>query len=100
MTCGGRGGIGAEPVRELLAGREVTIGESTGVHRLLPNLRRRMVGAWCFVDHHGPDNIAAGPGMPPHPHTGLQTVSWLLDGEVLHLDSLGSEHTLRPGQLG
>jgi redox-sensitive bicupin YhaK (pirin superfamily) len=38
--------------------------------------------------------------VPPHPHTGLQTVSWLLDGEVLHLDSLGSEHTLRPGQLG
>jgi hypothetical protein len=53
MACGGRGGIGAEPVRELLAGREVTIGESTGVRRLLPNLRRRMVGTWCFVDHYG-----------------------------------------------
>jgi redox-sensitive bicupin YhaK (pirin superfamily) len=101
-TCGGRAGIGAEPVRELLAGREVTLGESTAVRRLLPNLRRRMVGAWCFVDHYGPDNIAAGPGMqvPPHPHTGLQTVSWLLDGQVLHRDSLGSEHVLRPGQLG
>jgi redox-sensitive bicupin YhaK (pirin superfamily) len=101
-VCGGRSGIGAEPVRELLAGREVTLGESTGVRRLLPNLRRRMVGAWCFVDHYGPDNVAAGPGMrvPPHPHTGLQTVSWLMDGEVLHRDSLGSEHTLRPGQLG
>jgi redox-sensitive bicupin YhaK (pirin superfamily) len=71
MTCGGRGGIGAEPVRELLAGREVTIGESTWVRRLLPNLRRRMVGAWCFVDHHGPDNIAAGPryeGAAPSAH--------------------------------
>jgi redox-sensitive bicupin YhaK (pirin superfamily) len=101
-TCGGRAGVGAEPVRELLSGREVTLGESTGVRRLLPTLGRRMVGAWCFVDHYGPDNIAANPGMqvPPHPHTGLQTVSWLLDGEVLHRDSLGSEHTLRPGQLG
>ncbi|MEC3978512.1 pirin family protein [Amycolatopsis sp. H20-H5] len=55
-----------------------------------------------FVDHYGPDNIAERPWMavPPHPHLGLQTVSWLLDGEVLHRDSLGSEHTLRPGQLG
>jgi hypothetical protein len=101
-TCGGRAGIGAEPVRELLAGREVKLGESTAVRRLLPNLKRRMVGAWCFVDHYGPDNIASQPGMqvPPHPHTGLQTVSWLLDGQVLHRDSIGSEHVLRPGQLG
>ena len=50
-------------------------------------------GAWAFVDHYGPDDIAAGAGMqvPPHPHTGLQTVSWLLEGEVHHRDSLGSD---------
>jgi redox-sensitive bicupin YhaK (pirin superfamily) len=72
------------------------------VRRLLPTLGRRMVGAWCFIDHYGPDNIAEQPGMqvPPHPHMGLQTVSWLLDGEVLHRDSLGSLQTLRPGRLG
>jgi quercetin 2,3-dioxygenase len=101
-SCGGRAGIGAEPVRELLAGRDVQLGESTAVRRLLPNLKRRMVGAWCFVDHYGPDNIASQPGMqvPPHPHTGLQTVSWLLDGQVLHRDNLGTEYVLRPGQLG
>jgi redox-sensitive bicupin YhaK (pirin superfamily) len=61
-----------------------------------------MVGAWCFVDHYGPDEIAREPGMqvPPHPHTGLQTVSWLLDGEVHHRDSLGSDVLIRPGELG
>jgi redox-sensitive bicupin YhaK (pirin superfamily) len=37
--------------------------------------------------------------VPPHPHTGLQTVSWLLSGEVMHRDSLGSEQLVRPGQL-
>ncbi|MEU4733186.1 pirin family protein, partial [Streptomyces sp. NPDC023588] len=85
-TCGGRGFVVAEPVRELLSPRTVKLGESTEVRRLLPNLGRRMVGAWCFVDHYGPDDIADEPGMqvPPHPHTGLQTVSWLHEGEVLH----------------
>ncbi|MGH3452047.1 MAG: pirin family protein [Haloechinothrix sp.] len=101
-VCGGRAGVATEPVREVLPGREVHLGESTEVRRLLPTLGRRMVGGWCFVDHYGPDNIADEPGMqvPPHPHIGLQTVSWLLDGEVLHRDSLGSEQLLRPGQLG
>src|SRR6187551_392874 len=101
-VCGGRAQVTAEPVRELLAGRAVPLGESTVVRRLLPTLGRRMVGAWCFVDHYGPDDIADQPGMrvPPHPHIGLQTVSWLLDGEVHHTDSLGSDQTLLPGQLG
>ncbi|MFI1784554.1 pirin family protein [Streptomyces rubiginosohelvolus] len=100
--CGGRGFVVAEPVRELLAPRRVQLGESTEVRRLLPNLGRRMVGAWAFVDHYGPDDIADEPGMqvPPHPHMGLQTVSWLHDGEVLHRDSLGSLQTVRPRELG
>ncbi|MDT0269818.1 pirin family protein [Streptomyces sp. DSM 44915] len=90
------------PVRELQRGREVPLGESTLVRRLLPTLGRRMVGAWCFVDHYGPDDIADEPGMrvPPHPHIGLQTVSWLHAGEVLHRDSLGSLRTVRPRELG
>lgn len=101
-VCGGRGFVVAEPVRELLSPRRVRLGASTEVRRLLPNLGRRMVGAWAFVDHYGPDDIADEPGMqvPPHPHMGLQTVSWLHDGEVLHRDSTGSLQTIRPRELG
>ncbi|MBT2387835.1 pirin family protein [Streptomyces sp. ISL-11] len=101
-ACGGPDDVSARPVRELLPAKNVPLGESTVVRRLLPGLGRRMVGAWCFVDHYGPDDIAREPGMqvPPHPHMGLQTVSWLHDGEVLHRDSLGSLQTLRPRQLG
>ncbi|MFE9612195.1 pirin family protein [Streptomyces sp. NPDC006012] len=101
-VCGGRGFVVAEPVRELLSPRQVRLGESTEVRRLLPNLGRRMIGAWAFVDHYGPDDIADEPGMqvPPHPHMGLQTVSWLHEGEVLHRDSTGSLQTIRPKELG
>jgi redox-sensitive bicupin YhaK (pirin superfamily) len=99
---GGLADVAPRPVHELFAGREVLLGESTKVRRLLPNLGRRLVGPWCFVDHYGPDDIASGPGMqvPPHPHCGLQTVSWLLDGEVHHRDSIGSDQQIRPGELG
>jgi quercetin 2,3-dioxygenase len=100
--CGGLADVAPRPVHQVFAGKEVALGESTVVRRLLPNLGRRLVGAWCFVDHYGPDDIAATPGMqvPPHPHIGLQTVSWLLTGEVHHCDSLGSDQLIRPGQLG
>ncbi len=91
------------PVRELLYAREVVIGQRDGteVFRTLPNKERRMIGAWCFVDHYGPTDITGKPGMsvPPHPHAGLQTVSWLVAGEVLHHDSLGNEQLIVPGQL-
>ncbi|HEV7206451.1 MAG TPA: pirin family protein [Jatrophihabitans sp.] len=99
---GGLTDVAPRPVYEVFAGKEVLLGESTMVRRLLPNLGRRLVGAWCFVDHYGPDDIASAPGMqvPPHPHIGLQTVSWLLDGEVHHRDSLGSDQLIRPGELG
>jgi redox-sensitive bicupin YhaK (pirin superfamily) len=60
-----------------------------------------MIGAWCFLDHYGPDDIKTTGGMwvPPHPHTGLQTVTWLFEGVGLHTDSLGSRQLIRPGQL-
>ncbi|WP_019546705.1 pirin family protein [Streptomyces sulphureus] len=101
-TCGGREEVSAAPVHELLQPRTVPLGGSTVVRRLLPNLGRRMVGAWCFVDNYGPDDIAEEPGMqvPPHPHMGLQTVSWLHQGSVLHRDSLGSLQTIQPRELG
>jgi redox-sensitive bicupin YhaK (pirin superfamily) len=98
---GGLEATSAGPVLDLLPGKEVLLGESTRVRRLLPTLGRRLVGAWAFVDHYGPDDIAAGAGMqvPPHPHTGLQTVSWLLEGTVHHRDSLGSDVTFGPREL-
>ncbi len=91
----------ADPGSVLLPGHDVPLGRYTTVRRLLPQRRRRMVGAWCFVDHFGPDDVAERPGMevPPHPHTGLQTVTWLLDGEIVHRDSLGNVQPIRPGQL-
>jgi redox-sensitive bicupin YhaK (pirin superfamily) len=71
------------------------------VRRALPRRERRTVGAWCFVDHFGPvgRDLAAAMQVGPHPHIGLQTVTWLLEGEVLHTDSVGSEQLIRPGQL-
>ncbi len=98
--CGGAA-VADEP--ELLTPREVPLGgpRAITVRRTLPHRERRMVGAWCFVDHYGPHDVTQAPGMdvPPHPHTGLQTVSWLTEGEVLHRDSLGSEQMVTPGQL-
>lgn len=100
--CGGLTTVAAQPVHDVYPGRDVMLGESTKVRRLLPNLARRLVGPWCFVDHYGPDEIAQAPGMqvPPHPHIGLQTVSWLLTGEVHHRDSIGSDQVIRAGELG
>lgn len=90
-----------QPDSLLLPGHDVPLGRYTTVRRLLPQRARRMVGAWCFVDQFGPDDVAGRPGMqvPPHPHTGLQTVTWLVEGEILHRDSLGNRQPVRPGQL-
>ncbi len=82
-----------------LAPRDVPLGgpRAMTVRRTLPHKRIRTVGAWCFIDHYGPDDIEMS--VPPHPHIGLQTVSWLLEGEVEHRDSLGSLQRVRPGEL-
>lgn len=70
------------------------------VRRALPRRTRRMVGPWCFIDHMGPATVdERGLGVAPHPHIGLQTVTWLLAGEALHRDSLGTEQLIAPGQL-
>jgi redox-sensitive bicupin YhaK (pirin superfamily) len=59
------------------------------------------VGAWCFADHYGPHDVRTSTAMqvPPHPHTGLQTVSWLFSGEVEHRDSARVHAMVRPGEL-
>lgn len=72
------------------------------VARLLPHRQRRLIGAWCFLDHAGPASFDDGqPGLivGPHPHTCLQTFTWMIAGEVLHRDSLGCEQIIRPGQV-
>ena len=88
---------------ELLLPRDVPLGgpRAMPVQRVLPNKHRHFVGAWCFADAFGPTSLAGRPGMdvPPHPHTGLQTWSWLVDGAIEHRDSAGFSHTVRPGGL-
>jgi redox-sensitive bicupin YhaK (pirin superfamily) len=71
------------------------------VRRTLPQRERSLIGAWCFLDHYGPDDVSDTGGMSvaPHPHTGLQTVSWLFTGEVEHRDSAGHHAMVRPGEL-
>src|SRR3954447_8434816 len=88
------------PSVEVTDGREAVVGTTT-VRRVLPRRTRRTVGAWCFADHMGPEQVTetAGLDIGPHPHMGLHTVTWLIDGAVLHRDSLGSEQVIRPGQL-
>jgi quercetin 2,3-dioxygenase len=88
-------------VVDVLEARKTAIGDGTEVRRMLPQRTLRTVGAWCFLDHYGPDNVGVGHGMrvPPHPHIGLQTASWLFEGLVLHRDSLGSRQLIRPGEL-
>lgn len=84
------GGTRPGPVVEILTPREVPLGgpRAMTVRRTLPQRSRSLIGAWCFVDHYGPDDVAVIGGMdvPPHPHTGLATVSWLFTGEVEHRD--------------
>jgi redox-sensitive bicupin YhaK (pirin superfamily) len=88
------------PCMEVSDSREEFVGKFR-VRRALPRRGRRTVGAWCFADHMGPADVTENSGLDvgPHPHIGLQTVTWLIDGEVLHRDSLGSEQVIKPGQL-
>ncbi len=90
----------ARPTLEALPGRLSALG-GLPIRRLLPRSQRRLVGPWCFLDAYGPLTFAAGKPMDvaPHPHIGLQTVSWLLAGQVLHHDSLGCAGRAEPGVL-
>ncbi len=98
-ACGSSGADGPEHL--LLPARTVWLGKTTQVARALPDRTVRMIGAWCFLDHYGPEDVSDSPGMRvwAHPHTGMQTVTWLLAGEIDHADSLGSRVRVRPGEL-
>ena len=88
---------------QILVPRLVPLGgpRAMNVRRTLPHRERSFVGAWCFVDHYGPHDVASSGGMdvPPHPHTGLQTVSWLFDGQIEHRDSTGVHAMVQPGEV-
>ena len=88
---------------DVLTSREVPLGgpRAMRVRRTLPQRHRSLIGAWCFVDHYGPDEVEQTGGMvvAPHPHTGLQTASWLFEGEIEHRDSAGNQAVVRPGEL-
>lgn len=90
-----------QPVLERIEARSAIVGEGLVIRRALPSHQRRMVGAWCFFDHAGPADFGPGQGLRvgPHPHIGLQTFTWMIEGEVVHRDSLGNEQVIRPGQV-
>jgi redox-sensitive bicupin YhaK (pirin superfamily) len=87
---------------ELIQARRRSLG-GFDVGRVLPSTGRRMVGPFAFFDHMGPERFR--PNMPkdadvrPHPHIGLATITYLLDGEMTHRDSLGAEQVIRPGEV-
>jgi redox-sensitive bicupin YhaK (pirin superfamily) len=95
LTCSATESAGVE----VLHPREVPLGgpRALRVQRTLPQRQRSLIGAWCFIDHYGP--VAARMDVPPHPHTGLQTVSWLFSGALEHRDSAGVQAMVRPGEL-
>ncbi|MFC0581119.1 pirin family protein [Micrococcoides hystricis] len=87
---------------KVLEPRPVPLGglRAMTVRRTLPQRGHTLIGPWCFVDHYGPDDVAATGGMNVnrHPHTGLATVSWLFSGAIDHLDSVGTSAKVVPGE--
>lgn len=88
---------------DIITAREVPLGglRAMTVRRTLPQRKRSLIGPWCFVDHFGPDDVAATGGMQiaRHPHTGLATVTLLFHGEIEHIDSTGFSNVVRPGEV-
>lgn len=90
-----------EKVFSVLEPRVVKLTNRTevNVRRTLPHKQLRMIGAWCFIDHYGPTHQVTGMTIGAHPHMGLQTVTWLFEGTILHSDSLGTTQEISPSQL-
>jgi len=78
---------------------KLTTRTEVDVRRTIPHAKLRRIGAWVFVDHFGPTEQVDGMTVAAHPHTGLQTVTWLLDGLIDHRDSLGTTQNVAPGSL-
>ena len=93
--------VGTPPAGDflILEPREVPLGgpRALPVRRTLPQKARSLIGAWCFLDSYGPETKQMV--VPPHPHTGLSTVSWLFSGEIEHRDSTGAHAVVRPGEM-
>jgi redox-sensitive bicupin YhaK (pirin superfamily) len=98
LACAAAGASG--PCLESYRMRSTEIAPGFRVRRALPVRAHRLVGPWCFLDEMGPVTVGSTAlDVPPHPHIGLQTVTWLIEGELLHRDSLGTAQAIRPGQL-
>lgn len=89
----------AAPVLERVTPHHTDVG-GIQVNRVLPRRQRRLIGAWCFLDHIGPvSGSEIDLHVGAHPHIGLQTFTWMMQGEIMHRDSLGTEQVIRPGQV-
>lgn len=90
-----------KPVRQKIVTRHALLGDQLTIKRALPTRERRMIGAWCFLDHFGPLALNNGHefNVAPHPHMGLQTFTWIMEGEILHCDSLGSKQLIKARQV-
>lgn len=88
-------------VEVIVVPRTHDLGDGFNVRRALPSRERRMVGPFVFFDEMGPHTFSAGQGLDvrPHPHIGLSTVTYLLQGEIQHRDSLGTSQSIRPGEV-
>ena len=86
---------------ERLESKRAIVSDGFEIRRALPNRHRRLIGAWCFLDHAGPADYPPGGGLVvgPHPHIGLQTFTWMIEGSIQHTDSLGYRQLIRPGQV-
>ncbi len=78
---------------------KLTVRSGISIRRTLPHREIKSIGAWCFVDHYGPTNQLEAMSVAAHPHTGLQTASWLFSGEIEHRDSLQHVQIINPGEL-
>ncbi|WMS42011.1 pirin family protein [Acuticoccus sp. MNP-M23] len=89
-----------DAVETVIVPRAVDLGEMT-VRRALPSVKRQMVGPFIFFDQMGPAEFLTDQGIDvrPHPHINLATVTYLLEGQILHRDSLGSNQTIEPGDV-
>jgi redox-sensitive bicupin YhaK (pirin superfamily) len=88
------------PVEIVIVPKSHDLGGFT-VRRALPSSRRRMIGPFIFLDQMGPASLPSGKGVDvrPHPHIGLSTMTWLIEGEIMHRDSIGSVQAIRPGEV-